>query len=425
MQLKESKLINELLLEKSKVRILLLEGVHDCASIELRKHGFINIEELSESISEPELIKKIRGIHILGIRSRTQLTSHVLRHANRLIAIGCFCVGTNQVDLEFASQKGICVFNAPHSNTRSVAEMVMAEAILLLRRIPEKNSLMHSGFWNKSSDNSYEVRGKILGIIGYGQIGGQLSVLAEALGMSVIFYDINPKLPLGNAKQVAQLSDILTNADAISLHVPATPQTKGIIGKEQFSLMKKSSVFINASRGNCVDIDALNWTLKIGHLLGAAIDVFPVEPSCNGKTFISSLQGLSNVILTPHIGGSTSEAQMNVAKEVSQKLIQFWDLGITYASVNFPEVSGNLAQNKYRLILVHNNVPGVLSSVNEILSSSGTKISTQQFATRRSMGYLIIDLDTPCDNLDIEKIREITGAIKIRMLRPLIKLRLC
>lgn len=408
--------MNKLSFDKSRIRFLFLEGIHENVKNLLLKHGYTNFEFLDESLGEVELINKIKGVHFLGIRSRTQVTSQVLESANRLVSIGCFCIGTNQVDLVGAALKGVPVFNAPYSNTRSVAELVLAEAILLLRGIPEKNSLMHAGFWQKNAKNSHEIRGKILGVIGYGRIGSQLSVLAESFGMSVIFYDITTKLSLGNAKQVNSLSDLLAQADIVTLHVPDTLQTNRMIGVSEFTQMKRSSIFINAARGNCVDIEALAKSLKMGHVQGAAIDVFPVEPSQNGKLFTSPLQEYPNVILTPHIGGSTIEAQANIGLEVAIKLVECSDSGSTFGAVNFPEIALSRAMNKFRLLHIHYNLPGVLASVNEIFARAGINISSQQLMTLGEVGYMVIDIDKSCDALVLQKLRNLKETIKVRVL---------
>src|SRR5699024_4081443 len=326
-------------LDKSKIRILLLEGIHQNAVDHFRANGYTNITHLTGALTDDELKDAIKDAHMVGIRSRTQLTRDVFEAANKLMAVGCFCIGTNQVDLNAALERGIPVFNAPYSNTRSVAELVLAEAIMLLRGIPEKNARAHEGGWLKSAKNSHEARGKTLGIVGYGNIGAQLSVLAESLGFNVIFYDVVSKLGMGNATQVASLDELLARADVVSLHVPDLPSTRWMIGQEQLALMKPNSILINASRGSVVVIEALAEVLKAGKLYGAAIDVFPVEPKRNEEEFVSPLRGLPNVILTPHIGGSTLEAQENIGIEVSEKLIIYSDNGTTITAVNFPEVA--------------------------------------------------------------------------------------
>jgi D-3-phosphoglycerate dehydrogenase len=321
-------------LDKSNIRILLLEGVHQSALDTFNKAGYTNVEHLKGSLPEAELIEKIKDAHFIGIRSRTQLTETVINAAEKLVAIGCFCIGTNQVDLDAAAKRGIPVFNAPFSNTRSVAELVIAETILLLRGVPEKNASCHRGGWLKSATGSFEVRGKKLGIVGYGNIGTQLGVIAESLGMEVIFYDIVTKLPLGNARQVASLNDLLNTADVVSLHVPETDSTKWMMGAEQFAQMKAGSIFINAARGTVVEIEALAEVISSKKLLGAAIDVFPVEPRSNNDEFVSVLREFDNVILTPHVGGSTQEAQFNIGIEVAEKLANYSDIGTSISAVN-------------------------------------------------------------------------------------------
>ncbi|NLC21464.1 MAG: phosphoglycerate dehydrogenase, partial [Halomonadaceae bacterium] len=362
-------------LDKSKIKILLLEGIHQSAVDNFLNAGYTNIECLATSLDEAALIEKIRDVHFIGIRSRTQLNERVFAAAEKLNAVGCFCIGTNQVDLNAALERGIPVFNAPYSNTRSVAELVLAEAIMLLRGIPEKNTRAHEGGWLKSAKNSHEARGKTLGIVGYGNIGAQLSVLAESLGFNVIFYDVVSKLGMGNANQVASLDELLARADVVSLHVPDLPSTRWMIGQEQLALMKPNSILINASRGSVVVIEALAEVLQAGKLYGAAIDVFPVEPKGNDEEFISPLRGLPNVILTPHIGGSTLEAQENIGIEVSEKLVTYSDNGTTITAVNFPEVALPAHPDKHRVLHIHNNVPGVLSEINRVLSESGVNIS--------------------------------------------------
>ncbi|WP_369602930.1 phosphoglycerate dehydrogenase [Hahella sp. SMD15-11] len=403
-------------LDKSKIRFLLLEGVHQNAIKTLEAAGYTNIEYHKKSLPEDELKKKIADAHFIGIRSRTQLTREVLDHADKLIGIGCFCIGTNQVDLQAATEKGIAVFNAPYSNTRSVAELVLAEMILLMRGIPARNAKAHRGIWDKSATDSYEIRGKKLGIIGYGSIGTQLSVLAEGLGMEVYFYDIVSKLPLGNAKQVDNLPELLGMCDIISLHVPETPATKNMFGAEELAQMKNKSVLINASRGTVVDIDALVETLRSGKLLGAAIDVFPVEPRSNDEEFVSPLREFDNVILTPHIGGSTQEAQANIGIEVAEKLVRYSDTGATVSSVNFPEVALPEHPDYHRLLHVHENIPGVLSEINRIFSENGINICGQYLQTNEKVGYVVIDVNKEYSDLALQKLRAVKGTIRCRVL---------
>lgn len=403
-------------LDKDKIKILLLEGVHQSALDALYDAGYTNIENHKTALAEDELIEKISEAHFIGIRSRTQLTEKVLEHANKLVAIGCFCIGTNQVDLDAASAKGIVVFNAPYSNTRSVAELVLGQLILLLRGIPAKNAACHRGGWIKSAVGSYETRGKRLGIIGYGSIGTQLSVLAESLGMEVCFYDIVTKLPLGNARQIKSLKELLSTSDIISLHVPETNSTKMMIGAKEVSQMKKGSIFINASRGTVADLDAVAEAIKSGDLGGAAVDVFPVEPKGNDEEFLSPLRGLDNVILTPHIGGSTMEAQENIGIEVAEKLIKYSDVGTTIAAVNFPEVALPAQADNHRILHIHENRPGVLSKINAIFSEHNINITGQYLRTTEKLGYMVMDVDAEEGELALEKVKEVDGTVKARVL---------
>lgn len=403
-------------LDKSKIRFLLLEGVHQRAVKTLNDAGYTNIEYLKTSLSEDELVDKIKDVHFIGIRSRTQLTARVFEAASRLQAVGCFCIGTNQVDLSAALAKAVPVFNAPYSNTRSVAELVIGQTILLLRGIPEKNALTHRGIWQKVATGSFETRGKKLGLIGYGNIGSQLSVLAESMGMKVYLYDIVTKLPLGNATQVSSLKELMVVCDVISLHVPETAQTENMIGAEQISWMKKGSILINASRGTVVDIDALAAALESKHLSGAAVDVFPVEPHANDEEFVSPLRKFENCILTPHIGGSTMEAQENIGFEVAEKLIRYSDNGSTQTSVNFPEVALPSHPGMHRLLHVHENVPGVMSQINQIFSASGINIRSQYLQTNDKIGYVVMDIAEKDSNIALDKLYEVTGTIRCRVL---------
>ncbi len=402
-------------LDKAKIKFLLLEGVHQSAVSLLENAGYTNIEYHKKALEGDELLDSIKDAHFVGIRSRTQLTREVLENAPKLNAIGCFCIGTNQVDLMAALERGVAVFNAPYSNTRSVAELVLAEAILLLRGVAEKSAAAHRGEWMKSATDSYEIRGKKLGIIGYGSIGMQLSVLAEGLGMEVMFADTVNKLPLGNATQVS-LSQLLSTADIVSLHVPETASTKNMIGPKEFEQMKKGSILINASRGTVVDIDALCDALREKHLLGAAIDVFPVEPKSNNDEFISPLREFDNVFLTPHIGGSTIEAQENIGMEVAEKLVKYSDNGTTVTSVNFPEVALPAQDGRHRLLHVHKNVPGVMSAINQIFSENDINISGQYLQTNESVGYVVIDVDQAYSELALSKLKEVTGTLRCRVL---------
>jgi D-3-phosphoglycerate dehydrogenase / 2-oxoglutarate reductase len=402
--------------DKAHIKFLLLEGIHPSAIDVLQAAGYTAIESLTGAMPEAELKEKISDIHFLGIRSRTQLTADVFAHAARLTAVGCFCIGTNQVDLQAARERGIAVFNAPYSNTRSVAELVLAEAILLLRGVPEKSAVAHRGGWLKSAENAYEIRGKTLGIVGYGSIGTQLSVLAESLGMQVVFYDVVTKLPLGNARQIARLDDLLNQSEVVSLHVPETAATQWMIGTPQIAMMKPGSVLINASRGTVVDIDALASALRGKRLLGAAIDVFPVEPRSNHDRFSSPLQGLDNVILTPHVGGSTLEAQANIGVEVAEKLVKYSDNGTSTSSVNFPEVALPAHPGKHRLLHVHRNVPGVMAEINRVFSDNGINIASQFLQTNEAVGYVVIDIDAAHSDMALSKLAAVQGTIRSRVL---------
>ncbi|MEX1216167.1 phosphoglycerate dehydrogenase [Saccharospirillum sp.] len=403
-------------LDKSKIRILLLEGVHQSALDTLTKAGYTNIEYHKGSLPEAELIEKVKDAHFIGIRSRTQLTADVFEAADKLVAVGCFCIGTNQVDLNAAALNGVAVFNAPFSNTRSVAELVLAEAILLLRGIPEKNAASHRGGWLKSAADSYEIRGKKLGIVGYGSIGTQLGVLAEGLGMNVQFYDIITKLPLGNANQVGSMNELLETSDVVTLHVPETASTKWMMGPEQFARMKPGSVFINAARGTVVDIDALAAVLTEKKLLGAAIDVFPVEPRSNDDEFISPLREFDNVILTPHVGGSTQEAQFNIGIEVAEKLALYSDNGTSTSAVNFPEVALPAHPSAHRILHIHQNIPGVMSEINRIFSENDINIIGQYLQTRDKIGYVVIDVAQECSLKALDKVKEVKGTMRARIL---------
>ncbi len=403
-------------LDKNKIKFLLLEGIHSSAVDVIRAAGYTQIETVSGALPDEELKRKIADVHFVGIRSRTQLTEEVFAQAHKLVAVGCFCIGTNQVDLNAARERGIAVFNAPYSNTRSVAELVLAEAILLLRGVPEKNAVAHRGGWLKSADNAYEIRGKTLGIVGYGSIGTQLSVLAEAMGMHVAFFDVVNKLPLGNARQVQHLHDLLGQSDIVSLHVPELPSTEGMIGAAEIAAMKPGGILINAARGTVVDIEALAAALQAKKLLGAAIDVFPVEPRTNKDEFVSPLRGLDNVILTPHIGGSTMEAQANIGLEVAEKLVKYSDNGTSTSSVNFPEVALPAHPGKHRLLHIHRNVPGVLSEINRIFSDNQINISAQYLQTNEKIGYVVIDIDAASSDLALDKLAQVSGTLRSRVL---------
>ena len=403
-------------LDKSKIKFLLLEGIHESALRTLKSHGYENIEAVKGSISEQELLKKVKDIHFIGIRSRTQLTEVVFSAAEKLLAVGCFCIGTNQVNLDAALTKGVPVFNAPYSNTRSVAELVIAQAILLLRRVPEKNLLAHQGIWWKSAAGSFEARGKKLGIVGYGSIGSQLSVLAESMGMKVFLHDSVTKLPLGNANQVDSLEALMRECDVLSLHVPENRETRNMIGADELKWMKPESVVINASRGSVVDLDALAVALRENRIAGAAIDVFPHEPASNQDEFTSPLRGIPNCILTPHVGGSTMEAQENIGIEVSEKLIKYSDNGSSFNSVNFPEVTLPAYSGKHRLLHIHQNRPGVLSEINIVFAKNGININSQYLQTNNEVGYVVMDVDAEHSKEALNRLNEIDGTIRCRVL---------
>ncbi|AGH82093.1 D-3-phosphoglycerate dehydrogenase [Psychromonas sp. CNPT3] len=409
--------MNKLSLNKDKIKILLLEGLHQSSLDTFMHAGYNNIESISTSLSEDELIEKIQNVHFIGIRSRTQLNDKVLNAANKLVAIGCFCIGTNQVDLDSAQQKGIAVFNAPFSNTRSVAELVLGQALLLLRGVPERSAKAHRGQWDKSATGSYEARGKNLGIIGYGHIGTQFGILAEGLGFRVSFYDVENKLSLGNAVQVASLEELLKTSDVISLHVPELASTKNMIAAKEFALMKDGAIFMNAARGTVVDIEALCDALKTKKISGAAIDVFPTEPKSKEEEFISPLRGFDNVILTPHVGGSTQEAQENIGYEVAGKLVKYSDNGSTLSSKNFPEVSLPEHKNACRLLHIHHNQPGILTKINLAFAQSNINIAAQYLQTNANIGYVVIDINSDDSQLALSKLKEIEGTIRARLLK--------
>ncbi len=401
---------------KHKLRFVLLEGIHASAVDALQRDGYSDIVTSPKALAGDALRETLADAHFLGIRSRTQLTAEVLRAAPRLAAIGAFCIGTNQIDLHAAMELGIPVFNAPFSNTRSVAELVLAEIIMLMRGIPQKNALLHRQGWSKSAEGSYEVRGKTLGIVGYGHIGTQIGVLAEQLGMVVVFHDIESKLTLGNARQLASLDEVLTRSDVVTLHLPELPSTKGLMGRAQIQAMKPGAHLINASRGTVVDIEALTEALDSGHLAGAAIDVFPVEPQGNDSTFESPLTRFDNVILTPHIGGSTLEAQANIGREVADKLIRYSNNGSTTSAVNFPEVALPEHTGRSRLLHIHRNVPGVMARVNERLSKAGVNIAAQYLSTRGDVGYVVIDVDSGSPEVALADLCGMPDTIRCRIL---------
>jgi D-3-phosphoglycerate dehydrogenase len=401
---------------KDKLKFVLLEGIHASAVETLQRDGYTDVVTLPKALAGDALRSAIADAHFLGIRSRTQLTAEVLRAAPKLVAVGAFCIGTNQIDLQAAMHQGVPVFNAPFSNTRSVAELVLAEIIMLMRGIPAKNAVLHRGGWTKSAEHSYEVRGKTLGIVGYGHIGTQIGVLAEQLGMAVVFHDILSKLTLGNARQLDTLDDVLARSDVVTLHLPETPATRGLIGRAQIAAMKPGAHLINASRGTVVDIDALANALDSGHLRGAAIDVFPVEPQGNDAGLESPLTRFDNVLLTPHIGGSTLEAQANIGKEVADKLVRYSNNGSTTSAVNFPEVALPEHTGRSRLLHIHRNVPGVIARVNERLSAAGMNVAAQYLSTRDDVGYVVIDVDHAAPEAALADLCALPDTIRCRIL---------
>lgn len=403
-------------LDKSKIKFLLLEGLHPSAVETLKAAGYRNIDERATALSGDELLAAISDAHFVGIRSRTQLSDEVFAAAKKLIGVGCFCIGTNQVDLTAASRYGVAVFNAPYSNTRSVAELVIAEAIMLMRGIPAKNAAAHRGEWQKSAVNAHEVRGKVLGVIGYGNIGSQVSVLAESLGMKVRFYDTVSKLPLGNAEQVRDLHELLGSADIITLHVPDNGATRNLFAATELAAMKPGAVLINAARGQVIDIDALAAALASKQIGGAAIDVFPVEPKGNSEEFVSPLRAFDNVILTPHIGGSTQEAQANIGLEVAEKLATYSDNGTTTSAVNFPQVALPAQADRHRLLHVHRNTPGVMTAINQILSEYQLNIAAQYLQTTGEVGYVVVDIDGEYSDEAIAALKAVAGTVRCRVL---------
>lgn len=401
---------------KEKINILLLENISETAAKMFHDGGYANVVRLSGALSEEELIKQIKDVHLLGIRSKTKVTKAVLEAATKLQAIGCFCIGVNQVDLKAATHQGVTVFNAPYSNTRSVAELVIASSIFLIRRIPDKNKAAHEGIWLKESKGSYELRGKTMGIIGYGNIGSQVSVLAEALGMKVLFYDVITKLPLGNAHRASSLQELMQRSDVVTLHVPETKQTKELINESVLSHAKEGSILINYARGEVVDLPALRRSMEAGVVTGAALDVYPWEPEKNGDRFETPLQGMPNVILTPHIGGSTEEAQANIGEDVSDKLFHYLENGVTIGSHTVPELNLPPQEGTHRILHIHNNVPGVLSAINSTLSSHHVNILAQYLKTNEDIGYVVLDVDQEISAKAAELIRDVKETIKVRML---------
>lgn len=401
---------------KSKINILLLENINKSAVNEFKQAGYSQIQVVPKALSENELAAIIGNIHILGIRSKTQITPLVLSKAKKLLSIGCFCIGTNQVDLTQSTRLGISVFNSPYSNTRSVAELVLGNLIMLIRKIPEKNAAAHQGLWLKDHKNCFELRGKTLGIIGYGHIGSQISVLAEAIGMRIIYYDILPKLPLGNAQPMKSLNELLKTADAVSLHVPGGEGTLNLMNATRLKQMKKGSIFINYSRGDVADLNALAHLLDTKHLAGAAVDVFPLEPKSTNDTFTSPLQNMSNVILTPHIGGSTEEAQENIGSDVAAKLVHFIDTGNSFGSCSIPELNLPIQQSTHRLLHIHHNLPGVLGTINSLLSSLQINIAGQYLKTNEAIGYVVLDIEKKGSENLLSALKQIPNTIKTRIL---------
>ena len=410
--------MNKLSVPKENIRIVLLEGIHANAVALLQGNGYATVECYKHAPAPMELRRLLQGAHMVGIRSRTRLTAEILAGTDRLFCVGCFCIGTNQVDTQAAKLRGIPVFNAPYSNTRSVAELVLGEIIMLLRRVPEKSALAHSGAWQKTAQGAHEIRGKTLGIIGYGHIGSQLSVLAEALGMRVRFFDIVEKLAIGNASACVSLEKLLAESDVVSLHVPGTPETRNMIGPRELALMKRGSHLINAARGDVVDIDALAAALRADHIAGAAVDVFPQEPSSEEETLRSPLRGIGNVLLTPHIGGSTREAQANIGTEVAEKLVRYSDTGSTVGAVNFTEVSLPVQREQTRFLNIHRNVPGILTKINQVFSSRDLNIAGQYLRTDAEIGYVVTDIAGQLDESQGVRgeLEAIAGTIRTRFL---------
>jgi D-3-phosphoglycerate dehydrogenase len=401
---------------KAKIKVLFLENISEKAVQYFKDQGYADVKKMAGALSEEELIKVIKDVHILGIRSKTFISKKVLDSAKKLQAIGCFCIGTNQVDIKACKQKGVAVFNAPYSNTRSVAELVIGSSIMLIRKIVDKNKAAHEGIWNKEAKGSFELRGKTLGIIGYGNIGTQTGIMAEAMGMKVKFYDVETKLPLGNAVSVKSIKDLVSSSDIISIHVPETLQTKNLINKDVIKQCKSGSILINYARGEVVDLEALAAALKSKHLSGAAIDVYPWEPEKNGDKFETPLQGLSNVILTPHIGGSTEEAQENIGEDVGVKLYQYLERGVSNGSHTIPAISLPPVDGAHRILHIHRNVPGVLSAINTVMSKNKINIVGQYLKTNEEIGYVVLDVDSKLSKKAIDLLRDVKDTIRVRML---------
>ena len=401
---------------KEKINILFLENISDAAVYQFASAGYVNIRKITGALSESDLIKEIKNVHLIGIRSKTIISPNVLAAATKLQAIGCFCIGVNQVDLDAANKSGVAVFNAPYSNTRSVAELVIGAAIMLVRKVLDKNKAAHEGIWMKDAKGSHELRGKTIGIVGYGNIGSQVSVLAEAFGMKVIFYDVETKLPLGNANDSKSLKELLQQSDVVTLHVPDVASTRNLINKNNLSLFKKESILINYARGEVVDLNALKSSLIAGHLSGAAVDVFPVEPENNGDVFTSPLQGLTNVLLTPHIGGSTQEAQNNIGLDVSAKLFNYLEKGVSIGSHSIPALALPPQEGAHRILHIHNNVPGVMSQINATLSKNKINILGQYLKTNDKIGYVVLDIDKTISKNALELLKKVKHTIKVRIL---------
>jgi D-3-phosphoglycerate dehydrogenase len=400
---------------RHKISILLLENISDAAVRELEAAGYANVERLNGALSEAELMKAVNGVHLLGIRSKTKITQNVIGAADKLLAIGAFCIGVNQVDLKAATEKGVAVFNAPYSNTRSVAELIIGLCVMLIRKIADKNAAAHRGEWLKDASGSFELRGKTLGIIGYGNIGSQVSNMAEAMGMHVVYYDVATKLPHGNAKQIRDLNELLRKSNIVTLHVPSDATTRNMIDADALKSMRKGSILINHSRGDVVDLNALSKAIKSGKLAGAAVDVFPEEPEKNGDPFASVLQNLPNVILTPHIGGSTEEAQANIGLDVTAKLIKYLDFGTSEGSHTVPPVNLPPQAGTHRILHIHRNIPGVLGDINSRLSNRGINIAGQYLKTNDDIGYVILDVDSKLSKQAFEILKDVKGTVRARM----------
>jgi D-3-phosphoglycerate dehydrogenase / 2-oxoglutarate reductase len=401
---------------KDKIKILLLENISDVSVEEFKEAGYASVKKMSGALSEAELISEIKDVHLLGIRSKTQITPKVLARANRLLAIGCYCIGINQVNLPAATNRGVALFNAPYANTRSVAELVIGLSIMLIRKITDKNLAAHNGKWQKDAKGSFELRGKTLGIVGYGNIGSQVSVMAEAMGMNVLYYDVESKLPHGNARQIRTLKELLRRSDIVTLHVPSDAGTHNLINEQMLAHFKKGGILINYSRGDVVDLNALSKSIKSGQISGAAIDVFPEEPEKNGASFSSVLQNLPNVILTPHIGGSTEEAQLNIGLDVTSKMLNFLEKGITTGSHSVPPLSLPMQAKTHRILHIHKNVPGVLGEINSTLSAHNINILGQYLKTNDMIGYVVLDVDTALSKEAFSLLKGVKNSIRVRML---------